>query len=80
MRVFLGALGCLVLGALLGAGVGLLGNPRAVAVPRPELAFVNYTGPIVGAAVGGTLGLIFGGGWLMSRAGREDAGKSTGPP
>jgi hypothetical protein len=71
MRVFLGALASLLLGALVGAGFGLLVNPRPVAVPNPELAFVNYIGPIIGAAVGGTLGFIFGGGWLLSRAGRR---------
>ena len=64
MKVILGAMACTLAGGLLGAGLGWLGNPKPVALPDEGLGFVNYVGPIAGGSVGGTLGLIFGGGWI----------------
>ena len=55
------------------AGVGWLGNPKAVAVPDETLQFVNYVGPILGGSIGATFGFIFGGGWVAKTiADRED--------
>jgi hypothetical protein len=65
VKVVLGALGLTVAGAALGAGLGWLANPRPVALPDESLGFVNYVGPILGGSLGGTFGLIFGGGWFF---------------
>jgi hypothetical protein len=54
--------------------VGWLGNPRPVAVPDPELGFVNFVGPVLGGSIGATFGLIFGGGWVARTiANRKEA-------
>ncbi len=67
MKIVAGALTFTLLGALVGTGIGWLGNPKPVEVPEEGLGFINWVGPILGAGVGGTLGLIFGGGWYASR-------------
>ena len=67
MKIVAGALAFTLAGAAAGAGLGWLGNPGPVPVPDAGLGFVNYVGPIAGAAVGATFGFIFGGGWVAKR-------------
>jgi hypothetical protein len=64
VKILAGALVCTVVGALIGAGLGWLGNPKPVAVPDESLQFVNFVGPILGGSIGATLGFILGGGWV----------------
>ena len=73
MKVLAGALAFLLAGAAIGAAVGLVFRPIAVQPPEPGLEFVNWIGPILGGGIGGTFGLIFGGGWLASRISRDGA-------
>ena len=72
MKVVLVTLALLMAGALLGTGVGWLINPKAVVPPDDQLGFVNYVGPILGGAVGGTFGLIFGGGLYARMVARRE--------
>jgi hypothetical protein len=72
VKVVAGALAFTLAGALLGAAVGWVGNPKPVAVPEEGLAFVNYLGPIVGGAVGATFGLVLGGGWVAKVLGSRE--------
>jgi hypothetical protein len=73
VKIVLVTLVLLLAGALVGAGVGWLVNPKAVALPDESLGFVNYVGPILGGALGGTFGLIFGGGFYAGMVARREA-------
>jgi hypothetical protein len=73
VKILVGTLAFTLAGALVGAGIGWLANPKAIAVPDEGLQFVNYVGPILGGSIGATFGFIFGGGWVAKTiADRED--------
>ena len=76
MKVVFVTIALVLAGALLGAGLGWLANPQAVAVPAEHLDFVNYVGPILGGSLGGTFGLIFGGGWYARSVARREGNGS----
>jgi hypothetical protein len=70
-------LAAVTLVTLLGCGVGVLvfgsvaGFGRGTPPSDPELFFIPYVPMILGAGLGGAIGLIIGGGYVATRFARE---------